>query len=151
MSFWRVGGRNALGLRVRGKGKIDGTRFGVGNDPEVKGLIEGGSVRVNISGWKRGEGGCELGLVFREGEEFNGVKRPKRRFRESAGRGEPGSPSGAELFEVGWRGGEQGYGFGRERIPGVFEEAGEEKTVYPAQYINFGEEFERRKHEVVES
>ena len=47
----------------------------MGEHPKVQGLVQGGEIAVDfVSAWQMGEGVGQDGSVFRERQEFDGVK-----------------------------------------------------------------------------
>jgi len=115
----------------------------LGDEPEVKGLVQGREVLIDlVAGRQMGEGVLEEGLVLREGEGFDGDEGVEQRGAETAEGPELGGPGVTELFvvEVVVVGQEGGGRWGEEGFI-VSEEADQGSAIGGAEEAGDGEEF----------
>jgi len=127
----------------RGKRERD-TGGGLGDDPEVQGLVEEWEVAPDLeSGRQMGKGFFQEWLVFRAGKGFDGDEGVAEGLGEGVGRFELFGPGRAELLVIGrWVGVQKGDGLGREAVPVVFEEPGEDRALEAGDDGGVGEQVE---------
>ncbi len=117
----------------------------MGDEVEVKGLIEGREVAVDFKrGRQMGDSFFEERPVFRQGEGFNVEQGVEQASAETCGGFELGGPGAAPVFVVEARVSEEKRrGFRGEAIAVIFEEAGQVTAVEVAEAFGIREELHR--------
>jgi hypothetical protein len=114
----------------------------LGEEPEVKGLVEGMEVTVDfIPGRKMGEGLVEEGTVFGRGEGFDVDEGLEERSAKAAGRTEQGGQTGTEVF-VGKIGAQEGQGFRWKILFHVLQKADQDMALNAGDEAKVGEELQ---------
>jgi hypothetical protein len=110
-------------------------------EPEVKGLVEGMEVTVDVVGRGMGEGLFEEGAVFGRREGFDVDEGLEERSGKAGGRAEQGGQAGAELF-VGKVGAQKRGGFGRETVFHVLQKTDQDMALDAGEERRVGEELQ---------